>query len=472
MKHSKANIIRLIAVALLLAVPFSVSAKGKWIPTYTLTGSSPAYVAQGGALAASAEGYLAFGSNPAGLVAKDEVIHYSLDTWFTSDVQTLELLANPSVEVESLARRISETIVAMPDAQAQDFWKENPDLISQLASLDGNFPVLTSDPAFNAYTIKQYFQNEFLQSDYGAARWGQAVIAFADPSTEYPFFGSIVPDPRAWLGGNFRLGLSMGTSRIKDGFGWAFGLATEFRTGNSLLSPHEGKFDVSLSFPLGYAFHATPSISIGFGLRTEIRINTDIPNSNFLNARFEDNIVNLFSEPFYFGAGFGVDFGLSYDQSDALRFAFVIRNLPALQRYLYTPLTELAEIGNGKWPKFTDDENIYFVPTDIAIGGRYRFIGAGGHEYDLSLEVSNVMSQLILGRYYPGRKFYVDDVVKVGLDIKLNEAVQLMVGYGNQFVSFGVVGDTPVGTYSASLSARILRFEAGPSFGVNFRMQF
>lgn len=467
----KSKIIVAAVIVVIISLPVSLFAKSNWVPTYSIAGTSPAFVAQGGALAAGAEGYLAFYSNPAGLAEKDEVIHYSLDTWFSSDIEALELLANPSAEVEKLARRISDTISSMSSSEAIEFWKTNQALMDKLYELDANFPKVSTG-AVDVYAVDaigHYFQTQFTQSSYGAARWGQAVVAFASQSD---FFGSVVPNPRQWLGGNFKLGLSMGTSRINNGFGWAFGFAAEYRTGGSLLSRQGGKLDMSFSFPLGYAFHVSPRISLGIGLRAEIRINTNIPDANFLNARFQDDIIALFSEPFNFGAGFGLDFGMNFQVNEDLRLALVARNLPALQHYVYTPLTDLAEMMNGKWPVFTDDPNIYFMPPDIAVGGMYRFVGVGGYDYTLNLEVSDVLSQFIWNHYYPGRKFVVDDVFKIGLDIKLNDTVRLMLGYANQFISFGVVGDTSAGQYSASVSTRILRFEGGPSIGVNFRMAF
>jgi|GEM_PF-5676332 len=457
---------------LVASLPVVLSAEARWTPTYSISGTSAEFVAQGGASAANAEGYLAFYTNPAGLVLKDEVINYSLDTWFTSDTSTLGLLASPASEVEALARRIAETVSSMSLSEAKEFWGNNQALMSRLYELDASFPTITAGEAINDYTvyeIEQYFQNRFTQSDYGAARWGQAVVAFANQSN---FFESIVSDPRQWFGGNFKLGLSMGTSRINGGFGWAFGFAAEYRTGGSLLGKQGGKLDISFSFPLGYAFQVSPQISLGVGLRAEIRINTAIPDSNFLNARFQNDVLSLFSEPFNFGAGFGLDFGMNYQPAEALRFALVVRNLPALQHYVYTPLADLAGLASGKWPEFVDDPNIYFVPTDIAIGGMYRFTGVGGYAYTLNLEVSDVLSQFIWNQHYPTRKFVVDDVFKVGLDIELNETVRLMLGYANQFLSFGVMGNTSAGRYCASVSARILRFEAGPSIGVNFRMAF
>ncbi len=461
------------AMACLMTLPLvALPAKTNWVPTRSVSGMFAGTIVRGGALAANAEGYLSYSVNPAGLAVKDEVIGYSLDTWFASDVATLKLLAAPSSEVEALAGRIAEIVSSMSVSEAKEFWGNNQALMSKLYELDANFPAVTAGGTINDYTvyeIGQYFQNRFTQSDYGAARWGQAVVAFADQSD---FFQSVVADPRQWLGGDFKLGLSMGTSRIRNGFGWAFNFAAEYRTGSSLLSKQGGELDVSFVFPLGYAFHVSPKILLGVGLRAEVRINTAIPDSNFLNARFQNDIVSLFSEPFNFGAGFGLDFGMNYQPNENLRFALVVRNLPALQHYVYTPLSDLAGLVSGKWPGFNDDPNIYFVPTDIAVGGMYRFIGAGGYGYTVNLEVSDVLSQLIWNRYYPKRLFFVDDILKVGLDIQLNESVRLMLGYANQFVSFGVVGDTSAGRYSASVSTRVLRFEAGPSIGVNFRMAF
>ncbi len=462
---------KLLTTFVLVLVLPAMMLSAAWVPTYSISLAPSTSLLQGNSLVAGASGYTSFYANPAGLTVKDETVHYSLDTWFNSDIQTLSFLANPGAQVRRLASKLSSTVGSMSTASSIAFWSSSPELISQLYTLDANFPVASGATIDNyaVNQIKQYFAGKFLASDYGNARWGQAILAFMNQSD---FFGSVVDNPRSWLGGGLDVGMAMGTSRVNDGFGWAVSFAVNFSSGSSLLSSYGGALDVSLAFPVGYAWQTSEVFSFGFAIRPEVMVRTAISNANFLNARFENDFVTLFSSDMEFGAGFALDFGMNFKINDQFTMGVALRNIPTLQHYVYTPLTELAGIANGTFPTFYNDSNVYFTPPDIALGCQYSFNGWGGHDYVLNVEASDVVSQFIWNNYYPQRPFYVDNILKVELDIVFSDSVRMLFGYKDQFASVGVTGITDAGTYSFSVATRVFRFEAGGSLSFNFRMAF
>lgn len=415
-------------------------------------------------LSSNVSGYDSFFVNPAALAFADEDIGFIMDTWVSSDVRTTELFINPRGEVFHIAQRL-QTLLLDGGYDEVAFWRENSALVEELRQLDANFPNLQNP--ITQYdideSIRPYFETYFMDSDYGAARWGQAIIAFSKTD----LFSKADVSARRIAGGNLSVGLSLGTSHIHQGFGWALRFMTQFYTPPSLLDDDGGSFGLSLTMPIGYAFHISPRIVLGFVVRTGFNVMTPIPGKNVLDARFRDDFVSLFGEPFYFGASIYTDIGLLFQQDGASRFSVVLRGIPSVEFAVSTPLTELAKVISWQMPTFSG-EPIYCGSMDIAVGYS-RQIQLWQFPGMISVEVSDILSQLLLRQE---QRFLFENIVKLDLDVQINSRLTGMIGYADQFLHLGVTGTLGLVDLSVTISGRIFRFEAGPSFGVNFRMAF
>ena len=293
-------------------------------------------------------------SSPALISQADEKVTFGFLTSMGSDIDGFKFMADPTGTLQESSRYLAAALRGRDYA----FWLSNSELRAVFESFDENFPRIDKlDEDIFLRDVQTYFLADFLSEAYGNDRRAFAVAKALPLIDAYPY------DSRTILGGDTYLGLKMYGGRVSNNFGWDWNVNIRFDGAQSLLDQYGSKLSVDARSNIGYAFDIGRRFSLGFAIQPMLRMETRIPNQNYMTARLSNDMISLFTEDFKFGTGLGLDLGASYMINDELTIVLDLRNVPSFRSYFDLGLTDMASFNLD----FRKDSNIYFMPPDVAL---------------------------------------------------------------------------------------------------------
>lgn len=416
-----------IIIALLISAALASPLAAAFIPTYDPVGNG-------------------IYSSPALLSITEEKTTFGVETEMGSDIDGLRFLANPAGTLEAPAKYLAEYLAG----KDYSFWQESSELRNMLEGLDANFPDFDRlEPEVFEIDVKSYFLEDFMSSEYGDARRAYAVANALSLVDAYPF------EPEDILAGGTYLGLKMYGGSISDNFGWQWNVNMRFDGASSLLDSLGSVLSVDARANIGYAFDITDKFALGFTAQPMLRMETSIPNANYLTARLTDQASSLFTEDFKFGTGLSLTVGTMYRMNDELKMLLDFRNIPSFRSFYDIALTDLASFNLD----FKEDRNIYFIPPDIALTALWD-----RGPYHLNVEISDIVNQIVWNNLVPERSFNFYAVPKVRFTYDIAPLLSITAKLEYESLAFAVDYD---GLY-AELSMKMDNFGLGLVFGYSF----
>lgn len=385
-------------------------------------------------------------SSPALLSEVEEKVTFGFMTDMGSDIDGFSFMANPVGALKKPAEYLASYLAG----KDYDFWTGNSELRSLLEGMDENFPRYNElDPEIFQINVQSYFLNDFLSSEYGDERRAYIVSSSLSLVDAYPF------DPSEIINGGTCIGLKLYGGNIKDNFGWDWNVNFRFDGASSLVNNLGSIFSIDARSNIGYAFDITERFSFGFSVQPMLRMETSIPNQNYLSARLSNSITALFTEDFRFGTGLSLNLGTMYEINDELKMLIDFRNMPSFRSYYALALTDLASFNLD----FKEDKNIYFIPPDIA----FRILWDRG-AYHIDAEISDIVSQLVWNNLVPERDFNFYGVPKIRFTYDINEELSISSYLEHEMIAIAV---DYMGIYG-EINTHLDKGAIGIKFGYSF----
>ena len=390
-------------------------------------------------------------ASPASLVDIDKTTHFGFEANLVSDIDELDFLMDPVSAFEDSVDVVADYLAS----QDIDFWYDNPNLISSLSSIDPAFPSMSDGDELFLAEVKDYFQNRFLSKTYGA---NNRTLALADIFDN----GIYPPKLASSVGGDMDIALRFYGGRIKNGFGWDLRFDLYLDSLDSLLANYtDGDYTygndlvAEISSNIGFASYVIDDVlAIGLSVTPNLFFKTSFLNSDIINARMEDQILNIFaSNNYYFGAGVGLNFGVMYKPLENLTLNFDLRNAPSIKGAIYFSAQEISDF------KLHADKNIYFVPPDLAASVKWDY-----GIWHIEGEIGNVLSQLVWKSKVDGFRFKWQYIPKIKVTYDMSETLSLSLGYATDTISLGFI----TGNFKAELLTKVDRFALGINIGYEF----
>ena len=392
-------------------------------------------------------------ASPASLVDIDKTTHFGFEAELISDIDELNFLMDPVSAFEDSVEVVADYLAS----QDIDFWYDNPNLVSSLSSIDPAFPLMSGGDELFLAEIKDYFKGRFLSKTYGA---NNRTLALADifDNGVYP------PKLASSVGGDMDIALRIYGGRIKNGFGWDLRFDLYLDSLDSLLSNYtDGDYTygndlvAEVSSNIGFASYVIDDVlAIGLSVAPNLYFKTSFLNSDIINARMDDQILNIFaSNNYYFGAGVGLNFGVMYKPLENLTLNFDLRNAPSIKGAIYFSASDVA----ANDFKLRTDKNIYFVPPDLAVSASWDY-----GVWHVEGEIGDILSQLVWLSKVDGFRFKWQYIPKVKVTYDMSDTLSLSLGYEKDIVSLGFI----TGDFKAELLTKVDRFAIGINVGYEF----
>ena len=340
-------------------------------------------------------------------------------------------------------------------SQDIDFWYDNPNLISSLSSLDPAFPSMAGGNELFLAEVKNYFSGRFLSKTYGA---NNRTLALADifDNGVYP------PKLASSVGGDMDIALRFYGGRIRNGFGWDLRFDLYLDSLDSLLANYtDGDYTygndlvAEISSNIGFASYVIDDVlALGLSVTPNLYFKTSFLNSDIINARMDDQILNIFANNnYYFGAGVGLNFGVMYKPLENLTLNFDLRNAPSIKGAIYFSAQEISDF------RLHTDKNIYFVPPDLTVSASWDY-----GVWHVEGEIGDILSQLVWLSKVDGFRFKWQYIPKVKVTYDMSDTLSLSLGYEKDIVSLGFIA----GDFKAELLTKVDRFAIGINVGYEF----
>lgn len=385
-------------------------------------------------------------TSPARLVEESGVTHFAFDVEAFSGIDLLAYLSNPAFLEE-----FSDHLYRYYRNADLSFWSEGAySEFRNAFSFDDsdNLPQRPVDDLTLAQ-MQAYLDDSFSRR-FDSAQKASAVLSASGSSTAAAAFSDDVLYSDLNLSLGFRGGAVYG-----NGFGWQIESNMGFIGNRNMLEDRMNLLAVDVRADVGYAIHLfSDRFSIGGSLELLAAMNNYISNHNFLGARFNDDVVSMFSENFKFGLGFGVDFGSMYRHNEELAFTLDLVNLVSLRKYYDLELTDFVDY-NG----FDEDEAVYYQPMDLVL----RAIWDSG-PYHIMVEFSNVIDQIFWMKEIDGYRYDFFSIPKFSFAYDINEDLSIRTRLGFSRLSFGL----DYKSFSIEVSSALDEFGFGIKAGMRF----
>ncbi len=389
-------------------------------------------------------------SSPARIVDVERTTPFGFRVEAISDIDELDFLMDPV----SSFRRAAENVADYLASQDGDFWYEHSNLASELANLDPEFPTRGTNEDLYVEQLQKYFSGRFLSAVYGENNRTLAVAAVFDNGV-YP------PGLDRTMGGDMDIALRFFGEDITGGFGWNVGFDLYLDSSDSLLSNYTtGNYTYGndlaaiIHSDLGFATYVIDDVlSIGMSVTPELFFKTTFLNSDIINARMEDQILNIFAQNnFYMGAGVGLNFGVMYKPLDNLSLSFDLRNAPFMKGAIYFSAPDIAA-GNFR---LRPDRNIYFIPLDFAVSVQWDY-----ERWHIEAEINDWVNQIVWINMVNGLHFKWQHLFDVKVAYDVNDGLTLSLFYENDELGLGFES----GGFNAELITKLDRFAFGFKIG-------
>lgn len=383
-------------------------------------------------------------TSPARLVEEPGVTHFAFDVEAFSGIDLLAYLSNPA----NLGDYADSLYSYFRNLSLED-WGANYDALRSILSFDSlNIP-LSPVTELNLAQMHAYLDDSF------GRRFNQAQKASAVLSAlGYENVSSAFDDDVLYSDLNLSLGFR-GGAVYDNGFGWQLESNMGFIGNRNMLENRMNLLAVDVRADVGYAIHLfSDRFSIGGSLELLASMNNSIPNTNLLNARFNDDMISLFSENFKFGLGFGIDFGSMYRHNEELAFTLDLVNLVSLRKYYDLELTDFVD-----YDGFDEDPATYFQPMDLVL----RALWDHG-PYHIVVEFSNVIDQVIWMRHVEGYEYDFFSIPKFAFAYDVNDDLTISTRLGFSKLALAI----EYRFLSVELSSALDEFGFGIKAGMKF----
>lgn len=383
-------------------------------------------------------------TSPARLVEESGVTHFAFDVEAFSGIDLLAYLSNPA----NLGDYADNIYSYFRNLNLED-WGANYDALRSILSFDSlNIP---STPVTELDLAQMH---AYLDDSFGR-RFNQAQKASAVLSAlGYENVSSALDDDVLYSDLNLSLGFR-GGAVYDNGFGWQLESNMGFIGNRNMLENRMNLLAVDVRADVGYAIHLfSDRFSIGGSLELLASMNNSIPNTNLLNARFNDDMISLFSENFKFGLGFGIDFGSMYRHNEDLAFTLDLVNLVSLRKYYDLELTDFVD-----YDGFDEDPATYFQPMDLVL----RALWDHG-PYHIVVEFSNVIDQVIWMRHVEGYEYDFFSIPKFEFAYDVNDDLTISTRLGFSKLALAI----EYRFLSVELSSALDEFGFGIKAGMKF----
>ena len=380
-------------------------------------------------------------ASPASLVDIDKTTHFGFEANLVSDIDELDFLMDPVSAFEDSVDVVADYLAS----QDIDFWYDNPNLISSLSSIDPAFPSMSDGEELFIAESKTYGANN-------------RTLALADifDNGVYP------PKLASSVGGDMDIALRFYGGRIRNGFGWDLRFDLYLDSLDSLLANYtDGDYTygndlvAEISSNIGFASYVIDDVlALGLSVTPNLYFKTSFLNSDIINARMDDQILNIFANNnYYFGAGVGLNFGVMYKPLENLSLNFDLRNAPSIKGAIYFSAQEVSDF------RMHTDKNIYFVPPDLAVSASWDY-----GVWHVEGEIGDILSQLVWLSKVDGFRFKWQYIPKVKVTYDMSDTLSLSLGYEKDIVSLGFI----TGDFKAELLTKVDRFAIGINVGYEF----
>lgn len=385
-------------------------------------------------------------TSPARLVEESGVTHFAFNVEAFSGIDLLAYLSNPAFLEE-----FSDRLYRYYRNADLSFWSEGAySEFRNAFSFDDsdNLPQRPVDDLTLAQ-MRAYLDDSFSRR-FDSAQKASAVLSASGSSTASAAFSDDVLYSDLNLSLGFRGGAVYG-----NGFGWQIESNMGFIGNRNILEDRMNLLAVDVRADFGYAIHLfSDRFSIGGSLELLAAMNNYISNHNFLGARFNDDVVSMFSENFKFGLGFGVDFGSMYRHNEELAFTLDLVNLVSLRKYYDLELTDFVD-----YDGFDEDPATYFQPMDLVL----RALWDHG-PYHIVVEFSNVIDQVIWMRHVEGYEYDFFSIPKFAFAYDVNDDLTISTRLGFSKLALAI----EYRFLSVELSSALDEFGFGIKAGMKF----
>lgn len=387
-------------------------------------------------------------SSPAMLIEKSEVIPFAFSVEAYSAVDYLSYLASPA---EALSKAADYLYERMMNGDVE-FWRENYNAIRNAFDFDREtFPELTASEitdvdvlGLRAYLAESYYGR------FTDAHRASAVLDVLDATSI--FKSGNAPQ----LYSDAVLSLNMyGGAFYDNGFAWTVESNLGFLVDTNLLESGSNSLAFDIRGNAGYAFNIiNPKFSLGVAVEAGVYFENSILSTQLLTARFDDNFIGAFSEPFKLGLGFSLNLGAMYRHSEELAFTLDLTNVAAFRKYTNLDLTDFVDFDG-----FTSDPNVYYTPMDIIVRAYWD-----RGPYHLKVEIGDIINQVIYMNMAPSYTFNFYAIPKVYFSYDINN--DLSVSTGLEYLKL-LLGIDYKG-FSAEISCSLDKLGFGITAGYKF----
>ena len=350
--------------------------------------------------------------SPAWLSEGGEVPAFAFEISAYSAVDYLSYLSNPAAELSEYSDYLYSRMIEGDEA----FWQQYAGSLGSIFSFDSSSNIPSGSASvgqIRAY-LEDSYANRFTK-EHKARAVLNALSSTDLLSGADPLYSDAV------------LSLSLNGGALYDsGFAWQISSHIGFTGGNDMLSD-PSLLNVDIRGDVGYAFHIfSERVTLGMSLEALALMQNQMLGLNLLDARFSNDPITAFSEPFKFGLGFSLNFGSMYRHSDELAFTLDLTNVASFRKFYDIPLEGFADF-NG----FTEDENVYYQPMDLIL----RAVWTSG-PWMLTVEFSDVVNQVIWAGELDGYKYDFFSIPKLAFSCDVTQDLSLGARLGFSRLAF------------------------------------
>ena len=385
--------------------------------------------------------------SPARLAEIEESVAFGFDIEAGSDIDGILFTSDPVSALQDGADYLGTHLAEADDA----YLASRYEMLNEVFRFDGNFPTAGRTDAETAYFLREYFGEGGGYEKIGKSN--RALAAAAIVSKDPSFYRN------GLLGSDIDLSLKFYGGSIRNGFGWNWNASIGFDGAEDLLfqyryGDHSYGNDIYLTLggDIGYGTYVSDKVAIGLSITPRFMFQTSFQDSNYLTARLDDSILNIFASNTYnLGMGIGLNAGIMYRMNDELAFTLDFRDVPSVRTYWYFRAEEVLTGFNLHY-----DENLYLTPPDAAVS---LFWEMG--PYHLKVELSDALSQWVWASAVTGYEYDPWIIPKIAFSYDFSDYLTLSAKVEYRTVKLGVEWDK----LNVELSSKLDKLSFGIKVG-------
>lgn len=385
--------------------------------------------------------------SPARLADAEEKRSFGFELDGSSNINGILFASDPVSALQGGADYLGTHLVESDDS----FLASNYEMLCRVFSFDGNFPTAGRTDAETAYFLREYFGEGGGYEEIGDANKALAVADILSANPQF-FRNGLAPS-------DAELSLKFYGGSIRNGFGWDWNVSLGFDGAEDLLyqyssGNHRYGNDIYLTVgsDIGYGRYVTDNVAVGFSVTPRIMFQTAFTDSDYLAARLDSSILNLFASNRYnLGIGIGLNAGVMYRVNDELSFVLDLRDVPSARTYWYFTADDVMNDFRMHY-----DDTLYLTPPDAALSMLWE-----RGKYHVSVEISDALSQVIWANTVSGYDYDPWIIPKIGFVYDLYEDLTLSAKLEYRRIKLGVDWNN----FNVELSSRLDELNFGIKVG-------